>query len=456
MIFKCTCVSCNESYNKLQKCIQCTVCTKWVHLRCVGISHQTNFNFCPDCLKENFPFHQLNDIEMKLEFTLPNTLTKSLNSLEVDFSEHFPVANLSNMYRSVDWLQSKLKKQNYCKLGLSVIHLNVRSLPKNKNLIEERIRLLHSNIDVIGITETKLNSNNCKYIIIKGYNFVNINSSSNAGGVALFINDRFKFTVLPELSTTNDLCETAFIEVNTKNSKKGVVIGVVYRHPRPNINLFQEHFLRILGTLSLKKHKFLICGDFNIALLKHYSSSKIDSYLSTHLYSEFCFNLITKPTRITSHSSTLLDHLYTNMLSKQITSGILTHDISDHLPTFCIIPIKVDIVEQTKTFRCAKNFNVDDYVMDVENLVSDSFIDCCNNNGNEEFAFNNFINGFSNIINHHLPIKTTPRKRRKTNHKLWLKTGILNSIKTKNKLFRKSYKQNNVQLTTFYKNTQIN
>ena len=167
--------------------------------------------------------------------------------------------------------------------------------------------------------------------------------------------------MLPELSTANDWCETAFIEVNITNSKKGAVIGVVYKHPRPNINLFQEHFLRIQGKLSLKKHEFLICGDFNIGLLKHHSSSKIDSYLGLHtLYFEpdFCFNLTTKPTRITSHSSTLLDHLYrpTNMLSKQITSGILTYEISDRLPTFCIIPIKVDIIKQTKTFRCAKSF----------------------------------------------------------------------------------------------------
>ena len=77
-------------------------------------------------------------------------------------------------------------------------------------------------IDVIAITETKLKSNNFNDINIEGYNFVNVNSSSNAGGVALFINDRFKFTVLLELSTANDLCETAFIEVTTKIYKKGV------------------------------------------------------------------------------------------------------------------------------------------------------------------------------------------------------------------------------------------
>ena len=111
MIFKCTCVSCNKSCIKLQKCIQCIVFTKWVHLRCVVISNQTNFYFCPGYLQENFPFHQLNDIEMKLEFTLPSTLTKSLNSLEVGFSGHFPVPNLSSMYKCVYWLQSKLKNK---------------------------------------------------------------------------------------------------------------------------------------------------------------------------------------------------------------------------------------------------------------------------------------------------------------------------------------------------------
>ena len=58
---------------------------------------------------------------------------------------------------------------------------------------------------------------------------------------------------------------------------------------------------------------------------------------------------------------------------------------------------------------------------------------------------------FSNIINHHLPTKTAPQKRCKANHKPWLTKGISNSIKTKNKLFCKSYKQNNDQLTTFYK-----
>ena len=44
--------------------------------------------------------------------------------------------------------------------------------------------------------------------------------------------------------------------------------------------------------------------------------------------------LITKPTRITYHTSTLIDDIYTNTPEKVIKSGICLADISDHLPIF--------------------------------------------------------------------------------------------------------------------------
>ena len=41
--------------------------------------------------------------------------------------------------------------------------------------------------------------------------------------------------------------------------------------------------------------------------------------------------LITKPTRITDHTATLIDHIYTNVPEKVINAGIFTADITDHL-----------------------------------------------------------------------------------------------------------------------------
>ena len=48
--------------------------------------------------------------------------------------------------------------------------------------------------------------------------------------------------------------------------------------------------------------------------------------------------LILQPTRITSHSNTLIDNVFSNVIDPGITSGNLTATISDHLPQFAIIP----------------------------------------------------------------------------------------------------------------------
>ena len=48
------------------------------------------------------------------------------------------------------------------------------------------------------------------------------------------------------------------------------------------------------------------------------------------------FPLIDRPTRITSHSATLLDNIFTNVFDNKIKSGIFVSNITDHYPIFQI------------------------------------------------------------------------------------------------------------------------
>ena len=48
--------------------------------------------------------------------------------------------------------------------------------------------------------------------------------------------------------------------------------------------------------------------------------------------------LILQPTRITSHSNTLIDNIFSNVIDPDLISGNLTATISDHLPQFSMIP----------------------------------------------------------------------------------------------------------------------
>ena len=49
---------------------------------------------------------------------------------------------------------------------------------------------------------------------------------------------------------------------------------------------------------------------------------------------------ITKPTRFTSKTATLIDNIFTNSHAKQ-TAGIIISDISDHLSIFTVIKLSV-------------------------------------------------------------------------------------------------------------------
>lgn len=74
---------------------------------------------------------------------------------------------------------------------------------------------------------------------------------------------------------------------------------------------------------------------FNIDLLNHNKHKPTDKFIDT-MYSISLFTKITRPSRITSHSTTLIDNIFTNDIDNNTVSGLLINYISDHLPVFTI------------------------------------------------------------------------------------------------------------------------
>ena len=65
-------------------------------------------------------------------------------------------------------LFQKAKRKN----GFSMLHLNMRSLPKNLSLLEDFIDTVNVSPEIIAISETKLKENNIYNINIPGYSFI--------------------------------------------------------------------------------------------------------------------------------------------------------------------------------------------------------------------------------------------------------------------------------------------
>ena len=92
-------------------------------------------------------------------------------------------------------------------------------------------------------------------------------------------------------------------------------------------------------------------GDFNIDLLTDCSSDFKDTMHSIGLYP-----LITRPTRITVHSATVIDNIFTSLIKADLFASIIIDDISDHLPSFGLYRLG-DINKHNKAFIYNRKIN---------------------------------------------------------------------------------------------------
>ena len=87
------------------------------------------------------------------------------------------------------------------------------------------------------------------------------------------------------------------------------------------------------------------------------------------------------------------------------------------MPIFCTLATNATNFEK-KIIRDMRNFNNDSFLDDVELLSSkiNNFL-LSNEDADIEEIVNNFVNGFSKIVNQHTSLRPQSRKERKLNSK---------------------------------------
>ena len=105
-----------------------------------------------------------------------------------------------------------------------------------------------------------------------------------------------------------------------------------------NLPEFNWNYLnQLLESVSKEQKSIFLLGDFNVNLLNYNEHNQTNEFFDSLASTSF-IPLILQPTRITSHSNTLIDNIFSNVIDPDIISGNLTATISDHLPQFVIIP----------------------------------------------------------------------------------------------------------------------
>ena len=88
--------------------------------------------------------------------------------------------------------------------------------------------------------------------------------------------------------------------------------------------------------------------------------------------------LITLPTRVTSATSTIIDHIITNDLKRKIAPFVICSDLTDHYITVCNIKniIHYKSAKSLKYHRNTSKLNCEDFRNELDQILSQCFLNC--------------------------------------------------------------------------------
>ena len=199
------------------------------------------------------------------------------------------------------------------------------------------------------------------------------------------------------------------------------------------------------------ENDLFILGDTNINILdngetildKYKDTSKRKSNFGTipKTYAQICSylglkQLIKHPTRITCHTSTLIDHIITNCAEKFTQSGVINTSLSDHQLIFYTRKIKRVKTNNHKqiSFRSLKKYSMETFEQELKNIAFPNYEKFSDVNS----AYSDLVNKITRVINNLAPYKTIRVKNQSIE---WFDGELAEQISNRDKLFKK-FKKN--------------
>ena len=260
--------------------------------------------------------------------------------------------------------------------------------------------------------------------------FHSVRQNRRGGGTSIFINNRFKSSRIASLSVNFEFIESVFVKISYAN--KNLIISSCYRPPNADFNLFLSFMDAHLSSINSSSISgMIVCGDWNLDMFKMGEDISCRSFYN-HMNSFSLVPIISKPTRIAGNSCTLIDNIFVSNLSN-FNSGILTLDISDHLPIFINYanifqsrprdPIKVK-------YRILNEYSLSNF---YDGLSRVNFEDIVQKNSLDR-AVQLLDQKILELYNFHCPIKSKMVSP-KDDEKPWINSYLKTLLKQRQKLF---------------------
>ena len=118
-----------------------------------------------------------------------------------------------------------------------------------------------------------------------------------------------------------------------KKKGKRSLCGCIYRHRNSDVTKLAEYVETTLTKLNNKNYDIFLMGDFNIDLLQYESHNSTNDFLNSMVSHSF-LPYILQPTRVTDHSATVIDNIFSNMTDYVTYNGNITTLVADHFAVF--------------------------------------------------------------------------------------------------------------------------
>jgi hypothetical protein len=257
---------------------------------------------------------------------------------------------------------------------LSLMHLNTQSMVSSFN--EFQVFLSQYPMDVmivITMSETWLKENHAllEYVSLSGYGAVFRNRDNiRGGGVGAYISNSIKYKRRKDIENLQPNMEQLWFEVPGRNKHSKALIGVIYRSERiQSSSDWLDSFESLLGHLTVSwDGLLLVTGDINIDLLK--PNDPLSKMYQSILEIFGLTQHVTKPTRVTQNSKTLIDHIVTNDPHCVAATEIIpAPTISDHDAVFACVNVRLRRFQpRYKWIRLERKFVTEEFFQDSANL----------------------------------------------------------------------------------------
>ena len=382
-----------------------------------------------------FPFHHCKNIfssdESEVNHDDVGPIQSALDNDNKDFVSCLPVTLPECRSYSTKEFQT-LRLSN----SFNVFHANVNGLEKKFDAIYDLLSNSNSSLDVIAFSETSLQSEDTHFkcnVSLDNYTEFSTPSITRKGGTTMYVKKSFNVTERIDLKIMDEHFESVWVEIRNQQGKN-ILCGCIYRHPH-NANDIFDNFLdymeKTLNKINLENKDIIMCGDFNCDLFKSISNKNISSFYDL-LSCLHIFPSITLPTRSTDNSSTIVDNIFTNQIDKDIISGNILTDFSDHYSQFSSIRnLRADLKSINMYTRDYSKFSPEKFRHDIMQInFHNNFVDV-----NDQFA--DFYTKLENCVEQNAPLKKLKPKEILMKQNPWISNNLEKMIKLKNKFFKR-------------------